>query len=288
MIKTKLTNPEHLLHLTALALLMLRLAGCASPDPESVGPRSVLRLAVTTSTRDSGLLDVLIPVFESQHEARVDVIAVGTGAALKLGERGDVDVVLVHSRPAEDAFMANGHGVRREDVMYNTFEILGPPGDPGGVRELGPAQSLQVLSNTGQPFVSRGDESGTHQRELQLWKDGGGLSQWDGYLESGQGMGVTLIMADELNAYVLTDRATHLKFKDKIRLVPLVTSFETLKNPYGILTVDPEKHSSIDGQLAHAFVDFVISRSAQELIREYTVEDEQFFHPSHFPDEGRP
>lgn len=270
-----------------LSLLALLSAGCTQQAQQDETDRpSVLRMAVTTSTRDSGLLDVLVPVFEKDHGARVDVIAVGTGAALKLGERGEVDVVLVHARSAEDAFMAAEHGIRREDVMYNTFEILGPQDDPADVRGLEPPLALQKIAASQQRFVSRGDDSGTHQRELKLWADAGERPLWDGYLESGQGMGATLTMADQMNAYVLTDRGTYLKFKPKIRLVPLITSSESLQNPYGIMVVNPEKNPSLNGPLAQTFVDFMISAEAQRLIRDYRIEGEQLFHPLRLPQQN--
>ena len=268
-----------------IRLLILLLAGCSLyAEHDNSARQSVLRLAVTTSTRDSGLLDVLVPVFEKQQGVRADVVAVGTGAALKLGEAGDVDVVLVHARDAEDAFMGASHGVRREDVMYNTFEILGPADDPAGIREMGPPAALQKIAADGQRFVSRGDESGTNNREKKLWNDGGGRPQWDAYAESGQGMGATLTMADQMNAHVLSDRGTYLRFRKKIRLVPLVTSSESLRNPYGIMVVNPKKHSRINGELARTFVDFMISAEAQQLILDYRIEGEQLFYPLQFPD----
>lgn len=270
-----------------LSLLALLSAGCTQQTQQDDADRpSVLRMAVTTSTRDSGLLDVLVPVFEKKHGARVDVIAVGTGAALKLGERGEVDVVLVHARGAEDAFMAAEHGIRREDVMYNTFEILGPQDDPADIRGLEPPLALQKIAASQQRFVSRGDDSGTHQRELKLWADAGERPLWDGYVESGQGMGATLTMADQMNAYVLTDRGTYLKLKPKIRLVPLITSSESLQNPYGIMVVNPEKNPSLNGLLAQAFVEFMISAEAQQLIRDYRIEGEQLFHPLRLPQQN--
>ncbi len=267
--------------LVVSAIVML--AGCGRSGTDAGGQTPVLRLAVTTSTRDSGLLDVLVPVFEKEHGVRVDVIAVGTGAALKLGEAGDVDVVLVHAREAEDAFMAARHGVRREDVMYNTFEILGPVDDPAGIRDMEPAAALTKIAVGGQRFVSRGDESGTHKREKKLWDDAKGRPQWDGYVESGHGMGATLTMADQMNAYVLSDRGTYLKFKKKIRLIPLVTSSESLRNPYGIMVVNPQKHPSIHSELAQTFVDFIISAAAQQLIRDYKIDGEQLFYPLRLP-----
>lgn len=270
------------------APLLTLLLGCIpSTPPGDLGGSadrpagSVLRLAVTTSTRDSGLLDVLIPVFEKQHGARIDVVAEGTGAALKLAAAGDVDVVLVHARAAEDAFMAAGHGVRRENVMYNRFEILGPANDPVGIGSLEPAAALQLIAATKRRFVSRGDNSGTHQRELGLWRQGGGRPIWGDYIESGQGMGATLIMADQMEAYVLCDRGTHLKLQHRIGLVPLVTTPKGMRNPYGILVVDPMKHPAINGELAQAYADFMISASAQRLISDYRVGDQQLFYPLH-------
>ncbi len=275
----------------AAGLLTLLLAGCAqdvSQDAAENHPdsSSVLRLAVTTSTRDSGLLDRLVPVFEQQHNARVDVIAAGTGKALKLGESGDVDVVLVHSRRDEDAFMQAGHGVRREDIMYNTFELLGPDSDPAAVRGMEAASALKQIASTGNRFVSRGDQSGTHKRELTLWKAAGGLPQWDQYVESGQGMGHTLIMADQMQAYVLADRGTYLAFHEKVTLVPLAAQTEALKNPYGIIVVNPNKNERINEHLAQAFVDFMISPTAQRIIAGFRINGELLFHPLRLNDKG--
>ena len=257
--------------------------GCSDGYHDSSHRNSILRLAVTTSTRDSGLLDVLVPVFEQEQRARVDVIAVGTGKALKLGHSGDVDVVLVHSRPAEDAFLAAGHSIRREDVMYNSFEVLGPASDPAEIREMEAVPALQRIAIGKHRFVSRGDESGTHQRELSLWQAGGGRTEWNEYVESGRGMGATLIMADQKQAYVLTDRGTYVTFKAKISLVPLVVASKDLMNPYGIMIVNPQKHPRINAKLAGAFVDFIISPEAQQIIRNYKIEGEQLFYPLRLP-----
>ena len=272
-----------------LAVTMCLSSGCAerpasSPTLESVAAVRVLRLAVTTSTRDTGLLDVLVPVFEEQQGARVDVIAVGTGAALKLGEAGDVDAVLVHAREAEDAFMAAGHGSRREDVMFNTFEIVGPESDPAGVRGLEPGKALMKFAKAGARFVSRGDESGTHKREQRLWAAAGGRPDWDGYIESGQGMGATLTMSDQMEAYTLADRGTYLKLRSKVALFPLVADAESLRNSYGIMVVNRERHDAVDDQLANAFVDFLIAPQTQRLIGEYTIDGERLFHPLHSPE----
>ena len=249
-------------------------------------PARGLRLAVTTSTRDSGLLDELVPIFERQQRARGDVIAVGTGKALKLGQAGDVDVVLVHARAAEDAFMEAGHGSRREDVMFNHFTIVGPPDDPAAIGGLEGAAALRKIAASGQPFVSRGDDSGTHQRELLLWKTVGGRPSWSKYVESGQGMGATLIMADQMSAYALTDRGTYLTFQKKIRLVPLVFSSQALLNPYGIIVVNAQAGSAVNQQLAQSFVDFIISPKIQRLIQDYKLEGQPLFYPLHLPNEN--
>ena len=265
----------------------------SAPTERSDGTRSednlsggTLRLASTTSTRDSGLFEVLLPVFERQTKSRVDVVAVGTGAALKLSENGDVDAVLVHARPAEEAFMQSGHGVRHEPVMHNFFIIAGPSDDPAGVAELGADEALKQIASSGHQFVSRGDDSGTHKKELAIWKAAGGLSKWDGYLEAGQGMGPTLVIADEKNAYVLTDQGTWLKRRDSLRLKSLVEGTEDLRNPYAVMVVNPERHSAINDELTSAFADFLISEQAQKLIADYRVNGQPLFYPDRIPTES--
>jgi len=263
-------------------ILLMLVVGCTSNHAQR---ERVLRLATTTSTRDSGLLDVLLPPFETEHNARVDVIAVGTGKALKLGEAGDCDVVLVHARAAEDDFMAAGHGGRREDVMYNTFEILGPPADPASVKDLDPAAALQKIADGGFRFVSRSDDSGTHKRELQLWEAAGGLTAWPEYIETGQGMGASLTIADEMQAYVLADRGTFLSFQDKVNLIPLVSGPSELQNPYGVIVVSPENQPSASSELANELVDYLITPQTQAMIRDYQVQGESLFYPMHLLEE---
>jgi len=236
-----------------------------------------LRLAVTTSTRDSGLLDAIVPPYEAAAGIRVDIIAVGTGRALQLGGAGDVDVVLVHARAAEDVFMSAGHGIRREDVMYNTFELLGPPGDPAGIGGSDILTALLQIATTGAPFVSRGDSSGTHQRELSLWQAAGGRGAWPGFVESGQGMGPSLLMAHQLRAYILSDRGTFLSMRSKLDLVPIIVPSPLLDNPYGIIVVQAEGGDRL--QQAHAFVDYMISAPTQRHIADYRVDGEMLFHP---------
>ncbi len=267
--------------------LCVTLAAAACDRPPDAGastPGGVLRLAVTTSTRDSGLLNVLIPDFETTHSARVDVIAVGTGKALKLGENGDVDVLFVHARESELAFMDKGHGVRHEEVMYNRFELLGPPADPAGIRAKPVLDALRTIAAGGHRFISRGDDSGTHKREQKLWQKAASSPDWDEYLESGSGMGATLIMADQRQAYVLTDNGTFLASKDKIQLQPMNTTGDDLRNPYGVIAVNPTKHARINAPLAAAFIDYLISPNTQQLIGDFKLAGQPLFHPLRLPD----
>ena len=260
---------------TTLCLLIF-LVGCYSGDARKT---LTLRLATTTSTRDSGLLDKLLPPFTAKNNVRIDLIVVGTGKAIQLGEAGDVDAVLVHARQAEDAFMAAGHGIRREDVMVNRFELVGPPEDPAGIRGLSADEGLQKIAAQGHTFVSRGDDSGTHKRELLLWEKSGTRPEWTGYLEAGQGMGATLTIADQKKGYALTDRGTYLRFRDQVDLVPLSRQSTGLMNPYGIMVVNPDKHPAVQAKLADVFADFLISPQAQKLIAEYQLSGETLFVP---------
>ena len=269
------------------ALAILGLPGCvAENDPATVTTSAepsvtpVLRLATTTSTRDSGLLDVLLPGFEAQQGCRVDVIAVGTGAALRLGEAGDVDVLMVHARVAEQAFMKAQHGTRHEEFMYNSFLLIGPANDPARIRSLEPAAALTRIATGKHVFFSRGDESGTHQRELQIWGQAGGRVEWEDYYEVGQGMGPTLLMADEKQGYTLVDMGTYLKFQEKVDLVPLVEEVKSLRNPYAALVVNPARHEKRNAVLASMFVDFLISQPTQRLIADYRIAGRALFTPT--------
>ncbi len=246
---------------------------------------SVLKVASTTSIRDSGLLDVLLPEFEKANNCRVDLIAVGTGAALKLGQAGDVDAVLVHARSAEDKFMDGGHGIRHEPIMHNFFIIAGPAADPAQVKGRDAGSALQKIGAGKHRFVSRGDDSGTHKREQLLWQKIEGLAKWKDYIESGQGMGPTLIIADEMQAYVLTDEGTWMKQRDKFQLVPLVKGTDDLKNPYAVLVVNPEKSSAINVDLANKFSEFLISKRVQKLIKNYEINGQRLFHPDRLKQE---
>ena len=229
-----------------------------------------LRLATTTSTANSGLLDVLNPPFEKMMNVKVDVIPVGTGKALKMGATGDVDVVFVHARQAEDKFVTDGHGVNRRDVMYNDFIIIGPENDPAGIKGSKDAkESLKKISAVKASFISRGDDSGTHKKEKLLWgkaelEPGG---KW--YFEAGQGMGAVLNMANEKQSYTLTDRGTYLAFSGKIDLKVLCEGDSDLFNPYGIIAVNPAKFPHAKYVYALAYIGWVTSPEGQKVIREY-------------------
>ncbi len=276
--------------LTSLSILLLAsvLVACGStPEPtqapEPIAPPPTqgaqpeepakLILATTTSTQDSGLLDYLLPGFEDEYNAQVEVIAVGTGQAMALGEDGNADVLLVHDRSREDAFMDASHGVRREDVMYNDFVIVGPASDPAGIQGMGKAgRAFTRIAEAEAPFVSRGDDSGTHGKEKAIWAGPGIEPAGDWYISAGQGMGAVLTMADEQQAYTLSDRATYLaRTLEGTDLLILVQGDPILFNPYGVIAVNPDKSPQINNELANQFIDWLISLSSQEKIAEFGV-----------------
>jgi len=239
-----------------------------------------IKMATTTSTENSGLLDVLLPPFEREFNVKVDVIAVGTGKALKLGENGDVDIVFVHAKAAENKFVNDGYGVNRRDVMYNDFIIIGPKEDPAGIKGMRDvAMALKQIADNKSPFVSRGDDSGTHKKEKSLWKAAGIVPKGSWYMETGQGMGPTLQIADEKRGYTMTDRGTYLFYKDKIDLHILVEGDERLFNPYGIIAVNPAKHPHANYVYAMALIGWVTSVEGQKIIADYKKFGEALFHP---------
>ncbi len=239
-----------------------------------------LRLATTTSTENSGLLAELIPPFEATNSCVVDVIAVGTGKALKLGERGDVDVVLVHARELEDQFVADGFGVGRRDVMYNDFVIVGPASDPAGISGMKDAvQAFKKIAAKTALFVSRGDRSGTHFKEMQLWKMAKMEAVGAWYQEAGRGMGEVIIMANEQGGYTLADRGTYIAFQDRIDLQVLSEGDQRLFNPYGVVAVNPDRHTHIKFDLATDFIEYLTSASGQRRIADYRKNGEQLFFP---------
>ena len=301
--RTKTLN----LMLVGIALVSL-MAGCGAPTPapttvaepvataqppaptdapaeaEKPAPSDALILATTTSTENSGLLSYILPDFEAATGVRVDVVAVGTGQALKLGEDGNADALMVHARAREDAFMEAGHGVRREDLMYNDFVILGPEEDPAGIRGMtDAAAAFQMIAGAQAPFVSRGDDSGTHTKEKAIWAAVGVEPSGDWYVSAGQGMGAVLTMADEQQAYTLSDRATYLaRTLEGTDMELLVEGDPILFNPYGVIAVNPDKGDHIKYDLANTFIDWLISVPAQEKIAEFGVD--QFGSPLFTPD----
>jgi len=265
--------------ISALSLIFL-LSGCKQTPPAQATSSGsfqgqTLILATTTSTEDSGLLAYLLPGFESEYQVSVDVIAVGTGQAIQLGEDGNADVLLVHARAREEEFMQAEHGVRREDVMYNDFVIVGPAGDPAAIRGLADAaEAFKNIAVSQAAFVSRGDDSGTHAKEKSIWAAVGIEPRGDWYLSAGQGMGEVLTMADEGQAYTLSDRATFLiRSRASARLQILVEGDPILFNPYGVIAVNPAKGAHIQADLANAFIDWLVSVPTQEKIAQFGVEE---------------
>ncbi len=247
----------------------------------AVSAQEKLVMATTTSTENSGLLDELVPPFEEKFGVRVDVVAVGTGAAIELGENGDADIIFVHARAAEEEFVEAGYGVNRRDVMYNDFVILGPPSDPAAIEGMeSAAEVLQTIADSGAEFVSRGDNSGTHKKELSLWDSAGVEPEGSWYIESGQGMGASITMADEREAYILADRGTFLAYSGDIDLEILSSGDPELFNPYGIIPINPAYHSHVNYQMAMAFVGYVTSQQGQNIINNYTRYGEQLFTPN--------
>jgi tungstate transport system substrate-binding protein len=238
-----------------------------------------IKLATTTSTENSGLLDYMLPEFENRTDIGVDVIAVGTGAALNLGRNGDVDVVMVHAKEAEMEFVEEGFGVNREDIMYNDFVILGPVDDPAGIQGQGKAvEAFKTIAGKEATFISRGDDSGTHKKEKQIWEKAGIEPSGDWYQEAGRGMGDVITMADQQQAYTLADRGTFLSMMDKISITILHHNDEMLFNPYGIIAVNPEKYPHVKYEEAMSLIEWFISEEAENLIKSYTVKGQQLFH----------
>lgn len=279
--------PKPLLPAFMFAFLALLLPG-ASPATECA-----LRLATTTSTADSGLLNALLPDFERAFGCKVDVLAVGTGQALEIGRRGDADVLLVHNRKEEDRFVAEGYAVERSDVMYNDFIVAGPPADPAGVRgKVSSVEAFRAIQAARAAFASRGDKSGTHSKELSIWAAAGINPAQDlpGYLSVGQGMGETLLFANEKKAYTLADRGTMLAMQAKLPELVVLMGGRTpaenhdrmLLNPYGVMAVNPAKHPGVNRELAATFVQWLTSPAVQRKIAAFGVE--RFGQPLFYPD----
>ena len=273
-------------------LLAVFVALLVTPSTLLAQATPVLRLATTTSTADTGLLDAILPIFQKQNGCRVDVVAVGTGQALELGRRGDADVVLVHARAQENQFVADGHARERFDVMYNDFIIVGPTDDPAKIASLKTAQdAFAAIAKSGAAFVSRGDKSGTNTAELAIWaalKITPAGSSW--YRSAGQGMGETLTMVEQQGAYTLSDRGTYLSMRDKLPHIKILVGGArlsenpdpSLRNRYGIMAINPDKHPGVKIDLATKFVNWFLSVETQKTIGAFGVS--KFGQPLYYPD----
>lgn len=248
-------------------------------EPMSSEPER-LRLATTTSTENSGLLEELLPPFEEEHNVEVDVVAVGTGAALELGRNGDVDMVMVHAPGLEREFVEEGYGVERVGFMYNDFIILGPEDDPAGIAGMeSVTEAMAQIAESEATFISRGDNSGTHTKEKNIWAEAGVDPSGSWYREAGQGMGAVITLTNDQQAYTLADRGTYLAYRGDIDLQIAIEGDPLLFNPYAVIAVDPETHSHVKRDLAQELIDFVTSDEGQEIIGNYRVEGEQLFVP---------
>lgn len=280
------------MRLTTLGLTVLLIASACSPAaaPAAAPQAQEMILATTTSTDDSGLLDAILPAFERAYGVRVKVVAVGTGQALKLGQDGNADVVLVHARAQEDQFVAEGWGVDRRDVMYNDFVLVGPKQDPAGIKGLATAAAaFKAIAARQATFASRGDESGTHAKEKSIWKQAGIEPEGDWYNSLGQGMGDTLIFANEKGAYTITDRGTYLSMREKLPNLTILVGGDSiaqntdksLLNPYGVIAVNPARHPHVKFDLAEKFIDWITSAETQKRIGDYGVD--KFGQPLFYP-----
>ena len=266
--------------IVAIAMVAM-MAGCGEEETKPV-ERTELILATTTSTQDSGLLDEWVPMFEEDNPYSVKVIAVGSGAAIEMGRNGECDVMLVHSPAAEEELVAEGYAIDRNAVMHNDFILVGPASDPAGVKSTTTAvDAFTKIATTQSPFISRGDESGTHTKELSIWKAAGITPAGAWYVESGKGMGDTLRIASEQKAYTLADRGTYLSMADELELEILSEGDPILFNNYHVMNVNPERWPDVNSEGAQAFNDFCISPEAQEFLNEFGVEEygEPLFYP---------
>jgi len=264
--------------IAAIALTVIIVA-----TPVFAQDKSII-VASTTSTQDSGLFEYLLPIFEQKTGITVKVLAQGTGQALDTARRGDADVVFVHAKSAEEKFLAEGEGVKRFPVMYNDFVLIGPKGDPGGIKGMNDvAKAFQVIKEKQACFVSRGDRSGTHIAELNLWKAANTDIEKDAgpwYKSIGQGMGAALNFANASNCYVLSDRGTWIHFKNKGDLQILVEGDKRMFNQYGVILVNPAKHPDVKKDLGQQFIDWLVSPDGQKTIANYKIDGEQLFYPN--------
>lgn len=277
-----------------LKIIMLLLAAAILCGP-GVAQEERLKVATTTSLYDTKLLDLIEKKFEEKYNVSLDIVSGGTGIAIQYGERGDVDVLIVHDKARELKFIEDGHGLERRCIAYNYFYIVGPENDPAGIKGMNASEALTTIMEKGLEnpdeamFISRGDNSGTHAREKQLWKNAGynyselnASGPW--YVEAGQGMGATLMMSNEKQAYTLSDMSTFMAFKGNLTLVPLIEGGDELLNVYVAMAVNPAKHPGVNCEMANKFIDFLVSDEGQEIIA--TFGEEQYGQPLFFPAKG--
>jgi len=274
----KSTVIRYLVAAIALIALVIGVAGCETSTASPLAPQERLRVATTTSLYDTGLWGYLEPMFEDEYGVEMDIMSAGTGIALEYGRRWDVDIITVHSKAQEEQFVAEGYGIERVPFAYNYFLIVGPESDPAGIKDLSPEEAFTRLMETGSgSFVSRGDDSGTHGKEKAIWQALGfdyaiiqQAGEW--YIEAGRGMGPTLLMASEKQAYTLTDMGTFLAYTGKLELVPIVNQGAILLNVYSAIAINPGSHPQTKIDMANNLIDFITSSEIQELIGSYGVE----------------
>ena len=265
-------------------LVALALGPMVALSSIAVGQEQSIIVQSTTSTANSGLYDYLLPRFQRETGIQVNVVAVGTGQAIRNAQNCDGDVLLVHAKPAEEDFVAAGHGLRRSDLMYNDFILVGPPTDPAGINGMSDAgAALKRIAQTASLFASRSDDSGTHKKEMALWQHAGvdptgSSGKW--YRETGSGMGATLNTAVGMNAYVMTDRATWISFKNKGDFEILVEGDQALFNQYGVILVNPKRCPTVKAEAGQAFIDWLLSEIGQDTIATYRIEGQQLFFPN--------
>jgi len=270
-------------HLTRFAASMVAaLVASGLLASQAASAQEFITVASTTSTEQSGLFKHLLPEAKRATGIEVRVVALGTGQALDMARRGDADVVFVHDRVAEEKFLAEGFGVKRFDVMYNDFVIVGPKSDPAGIRGKNVIRSLEKIADNKAPFVSRADKSGTHAAELRFWKDAGIEPRGAWYRETGSGMGPTLNTAAGMGAYALTDRGTWISFANRGDLVVLVEGDKRLFNQYGVMLVNPAKHPHVKREAGQKFIDWLVSPEGQRAIAEYRIDGQQVFFPDYW------
>ena len=268
--------------LSGIFILLSLLAGslgCTAQGAEPISPPPRLRVATTTSLYDTGLWEYLEPMFEEKYNVELDIMYAGTGRALEYGRRGDVDIITIHSEAREEQFVAEGYGVQRVPFAYNYFLIVGPEADPAGIKDLNPQETFKKLMGTGSgSFVSRGDASGTHSKEKAIWKEAGfdyeavrKAGSW--YIEAGSGMGPTLMMASEKQAYTLTDMGTYLAYKGRLELVPIIDKGDILLNVYSAIAINPERIPETKIDMANNLITFLTSPEIRELIGDYGVKE---------------